>query len=72
MKSVKNNATINKLLANNGWLGIAHHSHLQTIYQQGYLADHSVCWKGHELTRQKACSRTKEELGMALNPQEMY
>ena len=72
MKSVKYNTTNNKQLANKGWHGVAHHSHLQTIYQQGYPPDHSVCLKSHESTRQKAYDRSKEELGMALNPQEMY
>ena len=59
-------------LANRGWLGVAHHSRFQTIYQDGYLPDYSTIWKGHEWTRQIAYTRSKEELGIAVNPQGMH
>ena len=72
MKPVKYDVPYCKQLANDGWLRIAHHGHMQTIYQQDYLPDHSVNWRGYVWTRQTAYSRSKEELGMALNPQEMY
>ena len=72
MKPVQYDDSRFKQLANNGWQKIADYKHEDTIYQQYYLPDYSVCWKGHEWTGQKAYDRSKEELGMALNPQEMY
>ena len=71
MNQVQNETPFNKYIADDGWLKIIDHKFLQTIYLSGYLPDHSVYWKGHEWTRQKAYERSKEELGMALNPQEM-
>ena len=72
MKQVKYDNSRFKQLANNGWQKITDYKQEDTIYLQSYLPDHSVYWKGHEWTRQKAYNRSKEELGMALNPQEMY
>ena len=72
MKPVQYETTLNRYLADDGWLKITDHKLLQSIYLSGYRPDHNVNWRGHEWTRQTSYERSKEELGMALNPQEMY
>lgn len=64
----KYSSPYNKYLANNGWLGVAHHLHMQTIYQSGYLPDHSISWRSHKWTRQNAYRRSHEDFGLAVNP----
>ncbi len=41
---------------------------MQTIYQSGYLPDHSTSWRSHKWTRQNAYRRSHEDFGLAVNP----